>query len=97
MRQFIEYFDNAGASINQTQFAIAANSILEEAHTNPAIPPPKIGEHWVERFLKRNPQYYLQRVYCKWKNQINCGIFRLRKSSRERKERPGNFSHFDST
>jgi DNA-binding transcriptional MerR regulator len=61
LRQFIEYFDNAGASINQTQIAIAANSILEEAHTNPAIPPPKIGEHWVERFLKRNPQYHLRR------------------------------------
>lgn len=41
--------------------AITANSILEEAHTNPATLPPKIGEHWVERFLKRNPQCHRRR------------------------------------
>jgi hypothetical protein len=59
--QSIDYFDKAGAAINQSQITVAANSILEEAHTDPAIPPPKVGDHWTHQFLKRNPQYYRRR------------------------------------
>lgn len=59
--EYIDYFDAVGASINRRQIAIAANSILEEAHHDETIPPPQIGDHWLKRFLKRYPEYYVRR------------------------------------
>ncbi|KAJ5138584.1 uncharacterized protein N7515_003432 [Penicillium bovifimosum] len=59
--EYIDYFDEVGASINRRQIAIAANSILEEAHQDASTPPPQIGDHWLRRFLKRNPQYHVRR------------------------------------
>lgn len=56
--QFIDSFDQTGASVNRAQVTAAANSILEESHTDPSTEPPKIGEHWLGRFLKRHPQYH---------------------------------------
>ncbi|KAJ5847731.1 hypothetical protein N7455_011688 [Penicillium solitum] len=53
--EYIDYFDAVGASINRRQIAIAANSILEEDHHHNTEPPPQIGDHWLQRFLKRNP------------------------------------------
>ncbi|KAJ5508326.1 hypothetical protein N7527_010469 [Penicillium freii] len=58
---YIEYFDTVGASINRRQIAIAANSILEEDHYDETEPPPQIGDHWLKRFLKRHPEYYVRR------------------------------------
>ncbi|KAJ5467798.1 transcriptional regulator family: Centromere protein BDNA-binding region [Penicillium sp. IBT 31633x] len=58
LRQFIDSFDQAGSSVNRAQITAAANSILEESHTDTSTEPPKIGEHWLGRFLKRNPQYH---------------------------------------
>ncbi|KAJ6059822.1 hypothetical protein N7444_003461 [Penicillium canescens] len=59
--EYINYFDTVGASINRRQIAIAANSILEEDHHDESEPPPQIGDHWLKRFLKRNPEYYVRR------------------------------------
>ncbi|KAJ5121184.1 uncharacterized protein N7515_009145 [Penicillium bovifimosum] len=59
--EYIDYFDEVGASINRRQIVIAANSILEEAHQDASTPPPQIGDHWLRRFLKRNPQYHVRR------------------------------------
>ncbi|KAJ5699795.1 hypothetical protein N7536_002808 [Penicillium majusculum] len=59
--EYIDYFDAVGASINRRQIAIAANSILEEDHHDDTEPPPQIGDHWLQRFLKRNPDYYVRR------------------------------------
>ncbi|KAJ5969218.1 hypothetical protein N7501_005466 [Penicillium viridicatum] len=59
--EYIDYFDTVGASINRRQIAIAANSILEEDHHDESIPPPQIGDHWLQRFLKRHPKYYVRR------------------------------------
>ncbi|KAJ5521437.1 hypothetical protein N7527_005552 [Penicillium freii] len=58
---YIEYFDTVGASINRRQIAIAANSILEEDYYDETEPPPQIGDHWLKRFLKRHPEYYIRR------------------------------------
>ena len=52
-----QFIEEAGASISQSQIATAANSILAEAHADAETEPPKIGEHWIGRFLKRYPQY----------------------------------------
>ncbi|KAJ5877277.1 hypothetical protein N7455_000742 [Penicillium solitum] len=59
--EYIDYFDAVGASINRRQIAIAANSILEEDHHDDTEPPTQIGDHWLQRFLKRNPDYYVRR------------------------------------
>ncbi|KAJ5205417.1 hypothetical protein N7472_001865 [Penicillium cf. griseofulvum] len=59
--EYIDYFDAVGVSINRRQIAIAANSILEEDYYNDTEPPLQIGEHWLQRFLKRNPEYYVRR------------------------------------
>ncbi|EKV14739.1 Transposon, putative [Penicillium digitatum Pd1] len=58
---YIDYFDTVGASINRRQIAIAADSILENDHTDPTTPAPQIGAHWLPRFLKRHPEYYVRR------------------------------------
>jgi hypothetical protein len=42
LRYYLDYFDRAGASVNRKKIRIAANSILEEAHTDPTIPPPPL-------------------------------------------------------
>ncbi|KAJ5256797.1 hypothetical protein N7478_006614 [Penicillium angulare] len=59
--EYIDYFDAVGASINRRQIAIAADSILEEDHTDTTTDPPQIGDHWLKRFLKRYPKYYIRR------------------------------------
>jgi hypothetical protein len=41
---YTDYFDEVGASINRGQIGIAANSILEEAHSDASTKPPTIGE-----------------------------------------------------
>lgn len=58
---YIDYFDAVGASINCRQIAIAADSILEEDHTDSTTPPPQISDHWLKHFLKHNPKYYVRR------------------------------------
>ncbi|KAJ5437157.1 hypothetical protein N7445_008042 [Penicillium cf. griseofulvum] len=59
--KYINYLDTVGASINRRQITIVANSILEEDHRDETEPPPKIGDHWLKRFLKRRPEYYIRR------------------------------------
>ncbi|KAG0153305.1 hypothetical protein PDIDSM_5155 [Penicillium digitatum] len=58
---YMDYFDTVGVSINRRQIAIAADSILENDHTDPTTPTPQIGAHWLPRFLKRHPEYYVRR------------------------------------
>jgi hypothetical protein len=59
--EYINYFDTVGLSINRAQIGIAANSILEEAHSDKTTEPPQIGEHWLARFLQRHPEFYRRR------------------------------------
>lgn len=60
--EYIEYFDSVGASINRRQIGVAADSILEEDHPRDSPDdPPKTGDHWLKRFLKRHPEYYIRR------------------------------------
>ncbi|KAJ5276460.1 uncharacterized protein N7525_000734 [Penicillium rubens] len=59
--EYIEHFNTVGASINRRQIAAAADSILQEGHHDSSEDPPKIGEHWLQRFLKRHPEYCTQR------------------------------------
>jgi hypothetical protein len=58
---YIDYLDSLGLAPKRDQIAGAANSILQEHHDDPLTPPPKIGEHWLSRFLKRHPEYYRRR------------------------------------
>ncbi|KAJ5104254.1 hypothetical protein N7532_004783 [Penicillium argentinense] len=60
--EYINYFDTVGLSINRAQISIAANSILEEAHSDKNTKPPQIGEHWLARFLQRHPELYRQAI-----------------------------------
>jgi hypothetical protein len=59
--KYIDYLNRVGASVNHTQIETAANSILRKAYVNPSTKPPKIGDHWIKRFLKRYPEYYRRR------------------------------------
>ncbi|KAJ5944559.1 hypothetical protein N7516_004727 [Penicillium verrucosum] len=55
--EYIDHSDAVGESITRRQIAIAANSILRNDHADPTTDPPQIGDHWLQRFLKRNPEY----------------------------------------
>ncbi|KAJ6028115.1 hypothetical protein N7540_003691 [Penicillium herquei] len=55
---YIDQLDKAGIHIKPAQIEKSANFILSLTHTDSTNLPPKIGEHWVKRFLRRYPEYY---------------------------------------
>ena len=54
--EYIVSFNAVGASITRRQITAAADSILKDDHNDPTTEPPRIGDHWLQRFLKRNPK-----------------------------------------
>ncbi|KAJ5733620.1 hypothetical protein N7493_002406 [Penicillium malachiteum] len=58
---YIDQLDKAGIHIKPAQIEKSANFILSLAYTDSTNPPPKIGEHWVKRFLCRHPEYHWRR------------------------------------
>ncbi|KAJ5712175.1 hypothetical protein N7488_006331 [Penicillium malachiteum] len=58
---YIDQLDKARIHIKPAQITKSANFILSLAHTDPSTLLPKIGEHWVKRFLHRHPEYYRRR------------------------------------
>lgn len=59
--QYINTHDEMGLSPRPIYIEKCANSILAEAHKDPSSAPPKIGEHWLRRFLIRDPEYRRRR------------------------------------
>jgi hypothetical protein len=58
---YIDTLDKLGLSPRRDRIATAANSILKEGHSDKSSPPPTIGEHWIQRFLARHPEYKIRR------------------------------------
>ncbi|KAF9252780.1 transcriptional regulator family: Centromere protein B, DNA-binding region [Penicillium roqueforti] len=54
----IASFHAVGSSITRRQITDAADSILKDGHNDPTTEPPRIGDHWLKRFLKRNPNLF---------------------------------------
>ncbi|KAI2707788.1 transcriptional regulator family: Centromere protein B, DNA-binding region [Penicillium roqueforti] len=54
----IASFYAVGSSITRRQITDAADSILKDGHNDPTTEPPRIGDHWLKRFLKRNPNLF---------------------------------------
>ena len=56
--QYLNYLDSVGLPLKRPQIGATANSILASSDTDL---PQQIGEHWIQRFLKRHPEYHVRR------------------------------------
>ena len=55
---YIERLDQCGQSPKLSMVGGAANYLLKQAHLDPSVPPPKVGDSWTKRFVDRHPQYF---------------------------------------
>ncbi|OJD09870.1 hypothetical protein ACJ73_10043 [Blastomyces percursus] len=46
---------------NRSMIFGAARFLLAQSHTDSTTPSPGLGEHWVKRFLKRDPEYNVRK------------------------------------
>lgn len=58
LRRHIDFLDEFGVTPKYKQISAAANLILCEHHKPTDGPRPKVGAHWLKRFLKRHPEYF---------------------------------------
>ena len=57
LKQFIDKFDDAGASVRLRSVRTYANTIISANEDNETNNPNKVGKNWARRFFKRNPEY----------------------------------------
>ncbi len=56
----IDKMEDIGFPLRIEAIKASANSILARASNNPDVPVEPVGESWVERFLKRYPEYHVK-------------------------------------
>src|ERR1700751_2692101 len=61
LRAWIEFMDSCCLSPTRHMIENCANSILRQAASASPSNPPKVGQHWVRRYLKRHPEYHIRR------------------------------------
>ena len=55
---YIQRLDQRGQSPKLSMVEGAANYLLEQAHLDSSVPPPKVSERWSKRFVDRHPLYF---------------------------------------
>ena len=55
---YIERLNWCGQSPKLSMVEGAANYLLKQAHLDPSVPPPKVGDKWTKRFVDRHPLYF---------------------------------------
>ncbi len=58
--QFLDHLDSNRPKARYKQFEQVVNSLLKKNHRGKG-PPPTVGPHWADQFLKRNPQYFVHK------------------------------------
>jgi hypothetical protein len=58
--RYIDFLDSIYLPPKRPVIAAAANAILASSHRD-ATKPPTIGSHWLQRFLRRHPEYISRR------------------------------------
>ena len=61
LKSWINFMDESYVSPTRTMIENCANSILRQAPGVDPENPPRVGEHWTERFLDRHPEYHIRR------------------------------------
>jgi hypothetical protein len=59
--RYIDFLDSIYLPPKRPAIAAAANAILASCHTDDSTKPPTIGSHWLQRFLRRHPEYLVRR------------------------------------
>ena len=59
--RYIDYLDSIYIPPSRQDIAATANEILTAGHVDPSSPAPTIGGHWLNRFMKRHPEYHIRR------------------------------------
>ena len=58
LQNWIHQLDKSGCPPTAQQVEKCANSFLERSHSDPQTPPPKVGQNWAYRFIRRLPSEY---------------------------------------
>ncbi|KAJ6086156.1 hypothetical protein N7486_010669 [Penicillium sp. IBT 16267x] len=59
--RYIDFLDSIYLPPKRPVIAAAANAILASYHIDDSTKPPTIGGHWLQRFLRRHPEYLSRR------------------------------------
>ena len=59
--RYINILDELDIHVCPAIVETAANSILQEGHTDKSLPPPTIGGHWLKCFFQRHPEYRIRK------------------------------------
>lgn len=59
--RYIDFLDSIYLPPKRPVIAAAANAILSSCHIDDSTKPPTIGGHWLQRFLRRHPEYLSRR------------------------------------
>ncbi len=54
----LDKYDTTGHSLTVKSVPGIADEMLAAQHNNNSTSPPKVGKHWVNRFIKRHPEYF---------------------------------------
>jgi hypothetical protein len=59
--RYIDFLDSIYLPPKRPAITAAANAILASSHVDNSTKPPTIGSHWLQRFLRRHPEYNCRR------------------------------------
>ena len=103
--QYLDSLDDIYISATRKQCSATANLLLMRAHGSQPGSPPTVGEHWVTKFLKRHPEYYIRtqkplnidRQISQDPDDIASWYERLGRKIAEKGITPRNIWNFDET